>query len=121
MTKGDGGKKTFSLGADAAELLETLADRFFGSNQTETVRAGLRALAVEYGLLGETTWSVDGYVAGRAPKGGARCYRCERRFQTGEFLYHLVFRRGAGPNALSRLPEEELWVCPFCVEEESDA
>jgi len=121
MTKVDGGKKTFSLGADAAELLETLAEQFFGSNQTETVRAGLRALAVEYGLLGETTWIVDGYVAGRAPKGGARCYRCERRFQVGELLYRLVFRRGSGPNALPHLPEEELWVCPLCVEEESYA
>ena len=121
MKKGDGGKKTFSLGADAAELLETLADRFFGSNQTETVRAGLRALAVEYSLLGETTWIMDGYVAGRAPKGGARCYRCERRFQAGEFLYRPVFRRGSGPDTLPNLPEEELWVCPLCIEEESDA
>ena len=114
-------KKTFILKTEVARLLETLAKEHFGGNQTETVRAGLRALAVEYGLLGETTWIVDGYVAGRAPKGGARCYRCERRFQAGELLYRPIFRRGSGPNALSRLPEEELWVCPLCVEEESDA
>ena len=115
-------KKAFLLKPEVARLLETLAKNHFANNQTETFRAGLRALAVRYGLS-ETTWIVDGYVAGRAPKGGARCYRCERRFQAGELLYRPVFRRGSGPDALSRLPpsEEELWVCPLCVEEESDA
>jgi len=109
-------KKAFLLKPDVARLLETLAKNHFGDNQTETLRAGLRALAVRYGLS-ETTWIVDGYVAGRAPKGDARCYRCERHFQVGEFLYRPVFRRGYGPDALPHLPEEELWVCPLCVEE----
>jgi hypothetical protein len=35
-------KKTFSLGEDAAQLLEELAEQFYADNQTETVRAGRR-------------------------------------------------------------------------------
>ncbi len=43
-------KKTFSLGKDAARLLETLAQRFYAGNQTEAVRAGVRAQAFQHSL-----------------------------------------------------------------------
>ena len=108
-------KKTFSLGKDAAQLLEELAEQFYADNQTETVRAGLRALAAQHGL-GETTWIIDGYVAGRPTESG-QCHRCERRFETGDLLYRPVFRRGAeaGTETFSQLPDEDLWVCAECV------
>jgi hypothetical protein len=110
-------KKTFTLGEDAAQLLEELAEQFYADNQTETVRAGLRALAAQHGL-GETTWIIDGYVSGHPSESG-RCYRCERRFEAGALLYRPVFRRGAeaGTETFSQLPDREIWICAACVAE----
>jgi len=110
-------KKTFSLGEDAAQLLEELAEQFYADNQTETVRAGLRALAAQHGL-GETTWIIDGYVAGRPTESG-QCYRCEHHFEAGALLYRPAFRRGAesGKEPFSQLPDREIWVCAACVAE----
>ena len=118
-------KKTFSLGEDAARLLETLAQQFYAGNQTEVVRAGVRALAVRHGLemAGHETptprWVVGGYVIG-TPEGDTQCCRCGQHVKN-EVLYRPVFRRGwegqqYHQETHDHLPDEELWVCWACIE-----
>lgn len=107
------GKKTFTLGVEHAELLEEVAGRFYSDNQTEAVRVAISRLAARHGL-GETTWIIDGYVPDSPSESGA-CYRCDREFQAGEVLYRPVFRRGAGDEMFSSLPDKELWICGECV------
>ncbi len=116
-------KKTFSLGEDAARLLETLARQFYADNQTEVVRAGIRALAARHGLVVDeppaTRWVVGGYVAG-APEGDAQCCRCGQCIE-GEVGYRPVFRRGwegqqYHAETHDHLPDEELWICRACIE-----
>jgi hypothetical protein len=102
----------FTLDDATVELLGRLADRYYGGNKSQTVRAALESLAAH---LGHEGWVVAGYtpVVIADP---AACHSCGEAHDQGEVLFRPVFRRGYGAGALRRLPAEPWLDCSACVE-----
>ncbi len=103
----------FTLDADAVQLLERLADKYYHGNKSQTVRAALESLATHVGHDG---WVVAGYTPVQLTDDIA-CHTCGSPHHEGEVLYRPVFERGQSPQALAHIPAEVWLDCPGCVEE----
>lgn len=103
----------FTLDEETIALLDTLADRFYGGNKSQTVRAALESLAAHSGVGG---WVIAGYAPTPLAE-DAECASCHTEHHSGEILFRPVFARGAGPHALPRIPAD-LWLdCSDCAEQ----
>ena len=102
----------FTLDSETVELLERLADKFYGSNKSATVRAALESLATHVGHEG---WVVSGYTPVLVDA-DIDCHSCGQTKHEGETVYRPVFERGASPAALPHIPAEPWLDCSECVE-----
>lgn len=107
----------FTFDADTVELLERLADTYYGGNKSATVRAALESLAVHVGHEG---WVVTGYAPINLHD-DATCHSCGTEHHSGDVLFRPVFERGTSPNALPKIPKEEWLDCSGCVEQRFSA
>lgn len=105
----------FTLDADTVELLEKLAEKYYGGNKSLTVRAALESLAAHSRHDG---WVIAGYTSVVLDRAEA-CHTCGETHHKGEVLFRPVFERGAGAGALRALPTEPWLECPTCVEKVS--
>ncbi len=103
----------FTLDEATVELLENLADRFYGGNKSQTVRAALESLAAHTGHDG---WVIAGYTPVELDT-DVSCHTCGESHHEGEVLYRPVFERGKSPRALDHIPAEAWLDCPQCVEQ----
>jgi len=102
----------FTFDASTAELLETLANTYYGGNKSQTVRAALESLAAHTRHMG---WVIAGYTTVVLDRPEA-CHTCGGRHRKGELVYRPVFERGSGAAALEALPRQPWFECPRCVE-----
>lgn len=102
----------FTLDNPTIELLDDLANTYYGGNKSHTVRAALESLATHTRHLG---WVITGYTTVQLDKAAA-CHTCGGKHRKGEVLYRPVFERGAGARALPSLPRETWLECPGCAE-----
>lgn len=102
----------FTLDSETVELLERLAEKFYSSNKSATVRAALESLATHVGHEG---WVVAGYTPVQVDA-ETDCHSCGTTKGDGEILYRPVFERGESPSALAHIPAEPWLDCSDCVE-----
>lgn len=104
----------FTLDDETVTLLEELAEKYYGSNKSQTVRAALESLAAHTGHEG---WVIAGYTPKQLDDEIA-CHGCGESHEKGEILYRPVFERGKSPGALPKMPSENWLDCPECVEKQ---
>ena len=102
----------FTLDDSTVDLLERVAETWYGGNKSQTVRAALESLATH---LGHEGWVISGYTP-VVIDGQAACHSCGGAHDQGEVLFRPVFQRGTGRSALARLPSEPWLDCGDCVE-----
>jgi hypothetical protein len=102
----------FSLDEAAVDLLNELADRYYGGNKSHTIRAALESLAVHTRHEG---WVIGGYVPAVVDRLTA-CHDCGVPYREGDVLYRPVFQRGDGPKVWPDLPTENWLACSSCAE-----
>lgn len=107
----------FTLDDSTVEMLDALADKYYGGNKSLTVRAALESLASHIGHAG---WVVAGYTP-VILDGTASCHSCNTRHDRGDVLFRPVFERGAGATALPKLPADTWLDCRSCVEDRPGA
>ncbi len=107
----------FTLDQDTITLLERLADRYYGGNKSQTVRAALESLAAHTGHDG---WVIAGYTP-VALDDDIDCHTCGEVHYEGEVLFRPVFERGQSPVALPHIPAEVWLDCPTCAEQHLSA
>lgn len=107
----------FTLDDETVKLLEELADKFYGGNKSQTVRAALESLATHTGHEG---WVISGYTPKKV-EGEVNCHGCGEKHRDGEVLYRPVFERGKSPDALPSIPSENWLDCPDCAEKQFHA
>lgn len=104
----------FTLDEQTVQLLQELADSYYGSNKSQTVRAALESLAAHTGHQG---WIIAGYTP-KQVEDDVECHGCGESHTEGEVLYRPVFERGKGPAALPNIPTENWLDCPDCAEKQ---
>ena len=103
----------FTLDESTIALLERLADTYYASNKSQTVRAALESLAAHVGHDG---WVIAGYTPVQLADTAA-CHTCGEAHREGEVLFRPVFERGKSPLALPHIPVEVWLDCPDCAEQ----
>ncbi|MBI3941505.1 MAG: hypothetical protein HY326_00700 [Chloroflexi bacterium] len=103
----------FTLDDNTVELLERLAEKYYGGNKSHTVRAALESLAAHAGHEG---WVITGYTPVVIDQTSS-CHTCGTPHGKGDVLYRPVFERGAGSRALPKIPSENWLDCSHCVEQ----
>ncbi|MFQ3611750.1 MAG: ribbon-helix-helix domain-containing protein [Fimbriimonadales bacterium] len=105
----------FTLDEATLELLDEIAERYYHSNKSLTVRAALESLATH---LGHNGWVIAGFTPVVA-ESEAECHSCHHTYPPGTTLYRPVFTRGRAQNALQEIPKEVWLECSQCVDMES--
>jgi hypothetical protein len=104
----------FTLDNATVELIEKLANTYYGGNKSQTVRAALESLAAH---IGHDGWVISGYTPTPLSDSVA-CHTCGEAHQEGEVLFRPVFERGKSPSALPRIPVEVWLDCSECAEQQ---
>jgi rubredoxin len=104
----------FTLDDETVTLLEELAEKYYGGNKSQTVRAALESLAAHTGHEG---WVIAGYTP-KELDDEINCHSCGESHEKGEILYRPVFERGKSPGALPKIPSENWLDCPDCAEKQ---
>ena len=102
----------FTIDSETVDLLDGIADRYYGGNKSLTVRAALESLATH---LGHAGWVVTGYAPAVLDR-PSDCHSCGTTYPEGQVLYRPVFGRGSAPDALPKIPQENWLDCSRCVE-----
>ena len=107
-------RMNFTFDAETVDLLDDLAEKYYGGNKSQTVRAALESLAVHAGHEG---WVVTGYTPQQIDS-SIDCHSCGEAHEKGEVLFRPVFERGSSSQALTSIPDENWLDCPNCAEKQ---
>jgi len=101
----------FTVDEETAQLLETLADQFYGGNKSLAIRSAVESLAAHSGHSG---WVITGFSPVELGRDTA-CHGCHTTFTSGQTLFRPVFEPGISPHSLPELPIEPWLDCATCA------